>query len=240
MWAYKIAFEIPYDRPERVRRRLRVEPPLRFDGWLGRGVPPTQRLQEALRTQAQVNWLDRALTAVYAFWEFEPHLALALLLVRRPERFPAMAVRQGATFDLTLLGYWLVPSAPPWWASEKQRRMDGHVQRVPTRVARDLRGEPLEQEDVQGSNPWAAMPSDHFASALSAAATLREVSPALGAAGLAYALLLGFSLVYLGEHYLADLLAGAALAAGVAAAEPVLVPLVCRADESIRGIVASA
>jgi membrane-associated phospholipid phosphatase len=234
MWAYKVAFEIPYDRPQSLRRRLRVQPPLRVDNALGCGVPPSRRLQQALRHKDRVNWLDRTLTAIYAIWEVEPHLALALVLAKRPDRFAAAALRQGATFDLTLIGYWLLPTAPPWWASEKEGLMDGDVQRVPTRVVRDLRGEPLEQDDEQGSNPWAAMPSDHFAAALAAACTLRELSPAAGAAGLGYALLLAFALVYLGEHYVADLVAGAALAAGVAASAPAFAPVARRADELWR------
>jgi membrane-associated phospholipid phosphatase len=231
MWAYKAAFEIPYDRPARLRGRLRVEEPLRFDSKLGCGVPPTQRLQRRLRRHGRVNWIDRALTVVYAAWEAEPHLALALLLARRPERFGALALRQAVTFDLTLVGYWLVPTAPPWWASEKQGLMDGSVRRVTTRVARDLRGEPLDQEDVQGANPWASMPSDHFASALAAAFTWHELAPAAGAAGFGYALLLAFALVYLGEHYVADLIAGGALALGVAAASPLAEALARRLDD---------
>lgn len=236
MWAYKMAFEIPYDRPESLRRRLHVDPPLRFDTALGGGTPPGQRLQQALRRKGDVNWLDRVLTAIYALWEAEPHVALALVLKKRPERFAACAVRQAATFDLTLLGYWLVPTAPPWWASEKEERMGGVVQRVPTRVARDLRGEPLEQDDVEGANPWASMPSDHFASALAAALTLRAIGPEAGAAGLAYALVLGFALVYLGEHYVADLLAGGALALAVAAAEPLAAPVGRRIDALWRRV----
>ena len=102
--------------------------------------------------------------------------------------------------------------------------MDGQVQRVPTRVARDLRGQPLEQDDVQGANPWGSLPSNHFATALAAAFALAEVRPALGAAGVGYALVLGFALVYLGEHYVVDLIAGAAVALGVAVIEPVLAP----------------
>jgi membrane-associated phospholipid phosphatase len=236
MWAYKAAFEIPYDRPQSLHRRLRVAPPLRVDTALGLGTPPSQRLQRALRRHDRVNWLDRALTAAYALWEPEPHVALALVLVKRPDRYAAAALRQALTFDLTLLGYWLVPTAPPWWASEKEGRMDGEVQRVPTRVVRDLRGQPIEQDDVEGSNPWASMPSDHFASALAASFTLREIGPEAGAAGLAYALLLGFCLVYLGEHYVADLLAGGALALGVAGAEPLVEPLARRIDDLWRRV----
>ncbi len=51
--------------------------------------------------------------------------------------------------------------------------MDGRVQRVPPRVIRDLRGEPLDQDDNAGANPWAGMPSDHFAAALAGAAWRR-------------------------------------------------------------------
>ena len=62
-----------------------------------------------------------------------------------------------------------------------------------------------------GGNPWAAMPSLHFGTSVLAALLLAESGPAAGVAGWSYALTLGFALVYLGEHYLIDLLAGAAL-----------------------------
>jgi membrane-associated phospholipid phosphatase len=219
-----------------LRRRLVIDMPLRIDEAIGRGTAPTQRLQARLRQRGAVNAIDRALTALYITWEIEPHLALALVLTLRPDRFGALAARQGATFDLSLVNYWLRPAAPPWWASEKAGRMDGQVQRVPTRVARDLRGEPLEQDDVQDANPWGSFPSNHFATALAAAFTLAEVSPALGAAGLGYALALGFALVYLGEHYVVDLLAGAAVALAVAALEPALAPAARRLDRVWRAI----
>src|SRR4051794_26230234 len=43
MWAYKIAFEAPYDDPDALRARLRVEGPARLDRALGLGVEPTLR-----------------------------------------------------------------------------------------------------------------------------------------------------------------------------------------------------
>jgi len=51
-----------------------------------------------------------------------------------------------------------------------------------------------------------------------------------------YALLLGFCLVYLGEHYVADLLAGGALALGVVGAEPLVEPLARRIDDLWRRV----
>ena len=60
---------------------------------------------------------------------------------------------------------------------------------------------------VFGGNPLAAMPSLHFATSVMAALLLAEVGPVAGALGFAYAATLGFALVYLGEHYVVDLLA---------------------------------
>jgi membrane-associated phospholipid phosphatase len=66
------------------------------------------------------------------------------------------------------------------------------------------------------------MPSDHFASAAMTAILLTEQDRRLGALGWSYTLGLAFVLVYLGEHYVADLLAGLALALSVnAARQPV-------------------
>jgi membrane-associated phospholipid phosphatase len=49
-----------------------------------------------------------------------------------------------------------------------------------------------------------------------------------GALAWSYALTLGLALVYLGEHYAADLLAGAALAEGVRRAAPGAAPIASR------------
>ena len=218
MWAYKIAFEVPYDRPGELRERLRVDAPISLDRRIGLGMPPPQRLQRRLRRPPRLSLLDKAAAAVYLLWEVEPHLALAWLLWRHPGRFPGAAARMAATFDATLIGYFAVPTAPPWWASEFEGRMDGDVRRVNAEVIRALRRErrPGTPQDHQpGSNPWAAWPSDHFASALSAAIALTEADPRPGAVAFAYAAALGLVLVYTGEHYVTDLLLGAALALGI-------------------------
>jgi hypothetical protein len=55
------------------------------------------------------------------------------------------------------------------------------------------------------------MPSLHFATSLMAAHILSEMGPVAGALGWTYTAVLGLALVYLGEHYAIDLVAGAAL-----------------------------
>lgn len=216
MWAYEIAFEAPHDRRTRLRRRLRVDYPIAADSLVGAGKPPGQRLQTRLRNPPRLTALDRAMTAVYAFWDLEPHLVLALLLMRHPQRFPRAAARLAGVYDLTLVGYWAIPTSPPWWASEKLGRMNGEIRRVVIEVKREAANErrPVADHEI-GANPWAAMPSDHFATAIMTAIILSELGPVAGTAGWLYAGTLGFALVYLGEHYITDLVAGGALAGAV-------------------------
>ena len=69
---------------------------------------------------------------------------------------------------------------------------------------------------------------------VAAATSLTEASPEEGAVGWAYALTLGFGLVYLGEHYVTDLLAGAGLVAATRRADPVFAPAVGRVSSALQ------
>jgi membrane-associated phospholipid phosphatase len=84
------------------------------------------------------------------------------------------------------------------------------------------------------------MPSLHFATSLMGAHLLTEVGPLSAAVGWTYAALLGLALVYLGEHYLIDLIAGAALTEGVRAAAPRLEPFARRLAAAARTLPARA
>src|ERR671914_648056 len=78
---------------------------------------------------------------------------------------------------------------------------------------------------LQG-NPFAAMPSLHFGTSVMAARLLSQAGPGQAAAAWFYTLTLGFGLVYLGEHYVIDLIAGLALAEGIWRVAPRLEPAV--------------
>ena len=84
------------------------------------------------------------------------------------------------------------------------------------------------------------MPSLHFATSLMAALHLSKVGKLAGAAGWAYAGTLGFALVYLGEHYVTDLAAGAALVALVRRGEPLAEPTVEAVNRVLRRLEAIA
>jgi membrane-associated phospholipid phosphatase len=78
------------------------------------------------------------------------------------------------------------------------------------------------------------MPSLHFATSLMGAHLLSEVGPVPGGLAWTYALTLGMALVYLGEHYAVDLIAGAALTEGVRVAAPRLAPLYRRVSSAFQ------
>jgi membrane-associated phospholipid phosphatase len=225
MWMFTMGHELPYDDPDAARRRLRVDYPIPVDRMLGGGQLPNVRLQKALAGLGRRNVLDRILSWVHWAWFLEPHGALAYILARDPEHFARSARQMSAVFDLGCAVYMAVPTAPPWWASE-QGRTDTEVRRIMVEVGEEewRRAWPV-LYDTLGGNPWAAMPSLHFATSLMAALLLAEMGPKAGAAGWAYVGTLGFALVYLGEHYLVDLLAGAAIVIAVRRGERYVEPL---------------
>ena len=78
------------------------------------------------------------------------------------------------------------------------------------------------------------MPSLHFATSVMAAHVLADVGRIEGVLGWGYALSLGFALVYLGEHYVVDLIAGLALAEGVRALAPAAMRALMPAARAIQ------
>jgi membrane-associated phospholipid phosphatase len=225
MHLFKLGWELPYDEPETLRRRLWIDEPIRFDTVVGLGVPPGLRLQRALRRKGEVTVLDPAVTVVYASW-FVPHLLFAYLLARHPEYCARAGGRLAAAYHLTCPFYFLAPEAPPWWASEKEGRMDGEIERVARLVVCDILKRPPPQDGAVPGNPWGAMPSDHISSAAITAMGLAEIGPLYGAIGWTYVAAAAFAIVYLGEHYVADVVVGLLVAEAVRRAEPLAAPFV--------------
>src|SRR5207237_2810113 len=115
---------------------------------------------------------------------------------------------------------WLWPEAPPWWASEKEGRMGGELHRVARQVVCHILHRPPPEDGVVPGNPWGSMPSDHVSSAAITAMGLAEIGPLYGAVGWSYVAAASFAIVYLGEHYVADVVVGLAIAERVRRLEP--------------------
>ncbi len=236
MWAFTMVHELPFDDPERLRARLRIRYPIVADRVIGFGRLPNVRLQRALARFGRVRTLNRFLTWVHWLWFLEPYVALVFILVRYPDQFPRAARRLAAVFDSGCAVYFAAPTAPPWWASE-----EGHTGEKVRRIMVEVGEETWKSAwpamyGALGGNPWAAMPSLHFATSMMGAISLSETGRVAGAVGWGYALTLGFALVYLGEHYVTDLVAGAGLVAAVRRGESLAEPAVLAVNRRLQGL----
>ncbi|HEV7363109.1 MAG TPA: phosphatase PAP2 family protein [Solirubrobacteraceae bacterium] len=243
MWAYVAAYQIPHDDPEALERRVHIDYPVNVDRVLGLGLPPNLRLQR-LASPDRFTPLDKLLVWAHWVWFFVPHTSLLYVMLRHREQFPRAAVQMYGVFDLGAVVYWAVPTAPPWYAARHGRMAVPdmpHVRRMMEEYGAEFWKDnwgPL--YSFLGGNPLAAMPSLHFATSVMAAQVLTDTGTVAGAVGWTYALTLGFALVYLGEHYLVDLLAGFTLTQGVRHLGPRAAPLLLRVSRGIQRLEARA
>jgi membrane-associated phospholipid phosphatase len=240
MWVYTAAYKMPHDDERRQAERVRIDYPIAIDRLLGLGITPSLRLQRAFAKPGAVNRFERVLVWCHWTWFFVPHSSVLFVLLREPDRFAGAAARMYAVFDIGAVFYWVLPTAPPWWAAAHGRHEQGEairVRRMMIEYGTQFWGRRWGAlYDVLGGNPLAAMPSLHFATSLMAAHVLDEVGPLPGLIGWSYAALLGLALVYLGEHYVIDLIAGAALAEAVQLGAPRATRLADRKLRALRAL----
>jgi PAP2 superfamily len=254
MWAYIVVHELPHEDPEQLERRVRVEYPIKVDRALF-GSPPTVVLQRALARPGRPTALDYGLVFLHWGWFGQPHIASAWILWRHPDRFPRSAALICAVFDIGLIGYFAIPTAPPWWAAERGIAAKAWNRGTSIAGDPDVAGMRRIMVDVGervwgglwpslyrflGGNPLAAMPSLHFGTSVMAASVVDDFGPVPALLGWGYASILGFALVYLGEHYVVDLAAGLALAAAIRAAAPLVEPVAARIGEALRTLETAA
>ncbi len=266
MWAYVAAYKSPNDDPAEQARRVHVEYPIAIDRVLGLGELPTVRLQRrfARRGPEGPRWrtLDKVLVWAHWSWFMVPHGALVYIMLFNPRHFERAAVSTYAVFDIGAMIYWILPTAPPWYAARAPENGSGPISGGASAIDAGERSRPHGMIEVRrmmveygesfwhdgwgplysvfGGNPLAAMPSLHFATSMMAALLLTETGPGAGAVGWAYAGTLGFALVYLGEHYAADLLGGAALTMAVRRLGPRVGPVIERCARAVAALEAKA
>lgn len=183
-----------------------------LDSLLFFGEIPTLWMQAQFYRLGSPSVWDYYSVLIHFTYFFLPHL-FAFGIWRRDRRlFHRYAAAAIATYYAALLACFILPTAPPWLAGQTERLP--HVYRV---VEDLLKGYTPAAYDyaysVAGTNAVAAMPSLHMAIACVIAFASSRIGPAAGALGWGYAASMGLVLVYTGEHYAVDLLAGIALAA---------------------------
>lgn len=232
-WFYYVAgiyaYTIVRSFADNAGMPVRYEYASEFDRWLFMGLQPVVWLQQRFFDPADVSSLDWA--AVWVHWSFfvVPHVLAVVIFLRWRRWFPEYVMLIVGTMVVGLVFFFVVPTAPPWLASQAgaidqvYRVMDfvgGRVSLATYRHFYASLGEP---------NSVAAVPSIHMATTYGLYLWARYRVPVLAPALLVYSGVMAVALVYLGEHYVFDLLVGIACATAVAVTvEPVARRLVRR------------
>ena len=200
---------------------LGIEPhvtmPITVDRWIGGGELPTQRLQawwcgSTCGDRFAGRWYDTFFTATYVT-HFVGGLTIAAVLWLSSREVWVRWMRRYLALNLAGLSVYVVyPMVPPWMASDSGA-FTPEVHRMSGRGGAAL-GIKLE-ELVMGpiGNPVAAMPSLHAGTAfLIAFFGISALTSTWRWLLLVYPLTMTTALVYFGEHYVVDAVAGAVLA----------------------------
>jgi hypothetical protein len=190
-----------------INDHIHMAPMIDFDRFVFGNVP-TLALQARLYKPGELHWFDYGSTLLY-FAHFLVPLTVAFIfwLKSRP------LFKQYATCMVTLsyisyLTYLIFPAAPPWMAAE--------VGLLPP-VARILNlalshfGQPIQVSAIYryvGVNLVAAVPSLHAAYPLLTSLFVVRKAPKLIPLAALYTMSVWFAVVYLGEHYVFDVVLG--------------------------------
>ncbi|HSX44854.1 MAG TPA: phosphatase PAP2 family protein [Candidatus Saccharimonadales bacterium] len=178
-----------------------------FDKWLFGGHLPTAWLQRHLYF-GHVAWYDFGFYFLYMLHFIAPIILAVVIWKFKPKYYgqfvSALLVLSYAAF----ITYVIFPAAPPWMSSD-YGKID-HIQRISSDVWRTfgVKDFSLYYKKL-APNAVAAVPSLHAAYPFLFALTIRKIwGNKWFAISLTYPLLVGFGVVYLGEHYVFDVLLG--------------------------------
>jgi membrane-associated phospholipid phosphatase len=186
-----------------------VTPQIDFDRWLGGGQVPTVWLQHHLYDPGHLHWYDVGIWCTYLSHFFTIWVVAAIIWKVAHERFARYASLIVTITLMAFATYWLYPAQPPWLAGDLGEI--GPVDKiVPTvwghlgvRTAADL----FETGDGL-VNLVAAMPSLHAAYPATLLLFFWGDGWRYRIGFGAYTLAIAFSLVYGGEHFVADIVVG--------------------------------
>jgi membrane-associated phospholipid phosphatase len=175
--------------------------------WLFGGRLPTAVLQSVVHTSAVGGAVDYFATVVY-FCHFVVPLTVGLVLwlVNRTAYLRYVTALLGMSC-VAFVVFLLLPSAPPWYAADH-----GVITGVQKIITSTLPSAVSPYYHSLNSNPVAAMPSLHMAFPVLSLLALVSVWPRRGWLFAVWCVAVFFSIVYLGEHYAVDVIAGGALA----------------------------
>jgi membrane-associated phospholipid phosphatase len=182
-----------------------------LERWLFGGQYPSVMLQDRLFDPSHLHWYDYATTGVHWSYFLIPHAVAIRVWYKNPSLFRHYLSAMTLLLAVGLCIYFLIPSNPPWLAPEPVNSPSAPlIFRVMETVAKELGGGlyNASYKVIGESNPIAAMPSIHMAITFLIVFPAFHAGKRWGIAALLYSAAMGYSLIYLGEHYFVDVIAG--------------------------------
>jgi len=211
-WVPFVAIFLAWEAMRGIAPKLGIAPHVRdlagAEQWVFGGHLPTQVLQSLLHGSAERTAAVVGTVVYFCHFVFPLAVGLVLWLVDRTQflRYTTCLMAMAlATFVVFLL----LPAAPPWYA-ENLGVVSGFRKLIDTTLPSAV----SPYYHSLNPNPVAAFPSLHAAFPFLSFLALRDVYPRASWIALAWCIVVWVSVVYLGEHYVLDVVAGIALAAG--------------------------
>ena len=169
---------------------------------------PSVKLQQLLLATREIGWTEKFLTALHGTHFIAFLLVGFCLWLRNEHCFEKFKCSFYLLLAGGLSGYFSIPTAPPWLASEMF-----HL--IPPLRHFNLEIYNMYIPDLTSgfnTDPVAAMPSLHAAFPFLCCLLIWKVMKQKGWIFYLYTLLIFFTIIYTGDHYIIDILAGIILA----------------------------
>ncbi|GAC1338238.1 MAG: phosphatase PAP2 family protein [Candidatus Dormibacteria bacterium] len=207
-WVPFVAIFLAYEAMRGIAPKTGIAPHVedlaRLETGLFAGHNPTAFLQSHIPASHP---LVIACTVIYfCHFVFPLGVGMVLWLLDRVQYLRFTVALVGMSFFCFAL-FLLFPTAPPWYAHDH-----GFLPGVSKLISSALPSAVSPYYSSLNPNPVAAFPSMHAAYPLLGALALWRISRRGAYLALAWSCLVWFSVVYLGEHYVVDVLGGVALA----------------------------
>ena len=181
-----------------------------LDSLITFGREPISGMQRRFYTPNDVKWYDVVGSVIYMTHFVFPVLPLVFLRLRNRASWLHYVRRFSLTLGISVFIFIIFPAAPPWMASR-----EGYlppIQRITGRGWSELHLKTVSKTLDRGAgvlNAVAPMPSLHSGMALLVALWFfRNCKPWIRIAALAFPVAMLTALVYFGEHFIIDGLAG--------------------------------
>lgn len=171
------------------------------------GFIPTEKLQTLLYVPGQVNWYDWVTVIIYFLHFPLPLITAFYLWIKDKSQFHRFTISLLVLSFAGFITFLILPAAPPWYAAERGFvDTEKIINIIIGQIGWDWNLSKF--YDSLNPNPVAAMPSLHAAYPWLTFLALRNYAKKMAWFFLPYPILVWFSVVYLGEHYVIDVIAG--------------------------------